>query len=221
MTIDVGDLPGFFSSYSWRGSSHGLYGYPPDAQPDFRWIRSLEERGAWMAAQGKLEVPPTDFLREVISWGGGGNVRARFEAELGKVNLLERFNIVLQHLDDPSKAIKAALELPGLGLTYGSKVLRFLRPDIHGSLDEQIRKHLAQSGELMLIYQHSRQRGYVAFQARCMALVAELEQRGIDRPECGLTRGAGGTGWRVADVEMALFAWALDANKDRGTRKNA
>lgn len=92
---------------------------------------------------------------------------------------------------------------------------------IHGSLDEQIRKHLAQSWELMLIYQHSRQRGYVAFQARCMALVAELEQRGIDRPECGLTRGAGGTGWRVADVEMALFAWALDANKDRGTRKNA
>lgn len=221
MAIVVEDLPKFFTSYSWGSPNHGLYGYPTDAPPDFRWIRSLEERGAWMAAEGVVEVPPTEFLREVIAWGGGGNVRARFEAELGRVNLLERFNVVLQNLGDPGKAIEAALELPGLGLTYGSKVLRFLRPDIHGSLDEQIRKHLARSDDLMPIYRYSWQRGYVAFQERCTGLIAELEQRGIDRPECGLARGKSKTGWRVADVEMALFAWALESNKANGTRKRA
>lgn len=221
MAVVVEDLPKYFSSYSWGSPNHGLYGYPADAPPGFRWIRSLEERGAWMAAERRVEVPPTEFFREIIAWGGGGNVRARFEAELGQVNLLERFNVVLQNLDEPGRAIEAALELPGLGLTYGTKVLRFLRPDIHGSLDEQIRKHLAQSGDLMPIHHSSWKRGYVAFQALCTSLVAALDQRGIERPECGLARGSSRTGWRVADVEMALFAWALEANKDNRTRRKS
>ncbi|WP_244988708.1 hypothetical protein [Pseudomonas qingdaonensis] len=221
MAIVVTDLPKYLSSYSWGSSNHGLYGYPADAPPDFRWIRSLEERGAWIAAERRIDLPPTEFLREVIAWGGGGSVRARFEAELGQVNLLERFNVVLQNLDEPSRAIEAALDLPGLGLTYGTKVLRFLRPDIHGSLDEQIRKHLAESGDLMAIHHYSWKRGYVTFQARCTAIVAELDQRGIERPECGLARGASRTGWRVADVEMALFACALEANKTKRTRKKS
>ncbi|MNT63441.1 hypothetical protein D3C72_2012580 [compost metagenome] len=50
-------------------------------------------------------------------------------------------------------------------------------------------------------------RGYVAFIAFLNKLIVELDYRGIGRPECNLPLGHR-KGWRVADVEMALFAWA-------------
>lgn len=44
--------------------------------------------------------------------------------------------------------------------------------------------------------------------ASSTGLIESLEAAGVVRPVCDLPKGANETGWRVADVEMALFAWA-------------
>ncbi|MNN74739.1 hypothetical protein D3C81_1909700 [compost metagenome] len=60
-------------------------------------------------------------------------------------------------------------------------------------------------------------KGYVAFQSFCVDLIAQLEAGGIKRPDCALPAGKGRTGWRVADVEMALFMWAAAMLKTPAT----
>jgi len=98
-----------------------------------------------------------------------------------------------------------------IGLTYASKLLRFLHPDIHASLDNRIRDALLTEGLLQKIYDGnvpSMTRGYIAFLELIDGLVDRLENAGIVRPECWLPKGSNSTGWRAADVEMALFAWA-------------
>ncbi|MCU9528074.1 hypothetical protein [Pseudomonas mosselii] len=135
----------------------------------------------------------------------------KFEAGLGNVALLDILRQVIASIDDPGEAIRAALQIPGFGLTYASKLLRFLRPEIHASLDRRIRLAMHKSGMLPKIhdsYDGSMIDGYVAFQAMCMDLCAQLKTGGIQRPKCTLCPGPEPTGWRVADVEMALFAWA-------------
>ncbi|MCY1300006.1 hypothetical protein D9M70_495610 [compost metagenome] len=134
----------------------------------------------------------------------------KFEAGLGNVSLLNLIKATLEDIENPSMSIQRAMAIPGFGLTYGSKLLRFLRPDLHASLDRRIRAALLKEELLDKIHDGkapSMIRGYVAFIAFLNKLIVELDYRGIGRPECNLPLGHR-KGWRVADVEMALFAWA-------------
>lgn len=209
--IDIKHFPAYFRAYNWVNVNHQARGYPGDTYPEFPWIKSLEDRGLWLAQQAEVSKAPTDYIREILSWGSGTNdPRMRFETGLGNVCLLELIQRVILHLNDPEKAIDAALKLPGCGLTYASKLLRFLNPNIHGSLDKRIREAMLKAGLLKAITDGnnpSMVRGYVKFQQICLDLVGQLEAAGIARPVCNLTKGQTETGWRVGDVEMALFAW--------------
>jgi hypothetical protein len=208
--IDVKLFPGYFERYHW-GKHHGVYGYPADTFPSFSWIKSLEERGAWFASLGEVKTAPTNLIRELLDWGGGTGPRMKFEMGLGNVCLLAQVQLVIANIDNPPVAIKYALQIPGFGLTYASKFLRFLRPEIHASLDNRIRSALLKAGLPLSItdgHPPSMIRGYVAFQELLSKIMGELEQAGINRPTCVLPRGKSPTGWRVADIEMALFAWA-------------
>lgn len=210
--INPHDLPDCFRAYKWSNANHASRGYPGDVYPEFHWIRSLEDRGGRVAALLDLGRAPTDYVREILAWGAGSNDPSmKFEAGLGNVALLDILRQVIASIDDPGEAIRAALQIPGFGLTYASKLLRFLRPEIHASLDRRIRLAMHKSGMLPKIhdsYDGSMIDGYVAFQAMCMDLCAQLKTGGIQRPKCTLCPGPEPTGWRVADVEMALFAWA-------------
>lgn len=210
-TIDVKELPKFFEQYQW-GKHHGVYGYPTDTFPSFCWIKSLEQRGAWLASQETITVAPTNLIRELLDWGEGANgPRTKFEAGLGNVSLIELIRPVVAEVHDPAKAIMRAMAIPGFGLTYASKLLRFIRADIHASLDNRIRDALFKAGLLPDIQDSSKPsmtRGYVAFLTLINGLISSLEEAGVVRPECDLPKGPNKTGWRVADVEMALFAWA-------------
>lgn len=164
-------------------------------------------------------ITPTDYIREILAWGAGSNDPSmKFEAGLGSVALIEILRQVVASLEDPREAIRAALRIPGFGLTYASKLLRFLKPEIHASLDSRIRQALQQKDLLPNIHQYDSSRidGYVAFQALCAELCYQLETEGVQRPQCALAPGSTQAGWRVADVEMALFAWA-----DKIPRKSA
>jgi len=217
--INPHDLSDCFRAYRWSNARHGLRGYPGDAYPQFDWIRSLEDRGARVGVLLDQGITPTDYLREILAWGAGSNDPSmKFEAGLGSVALIEILRQVVASLEDPREALRAALRIPGFGLTYASKLLRFLKPEIHASLDSRIRQALQQNDLLPNIHEYDSSRidGYVAFQALCTDLCAQLETAGIKRPSCALLPGTTSTGWRVADVEMALFAWA-----DKVSRKSA
>jgi len=210
--INLPDFPSYFRSYAWSNVNHFSCGYPGDRYPDFPWIKSLEERGARIVGQAIITASPTGFVREILSWGAGKNDPSmKFEAGLGNIALIALIQDVVTHIEVPRLAITAALKIPGFGLTYASKLLRFLRPDIYASLDSRIRASLLKANLLPKIhdsYDNSMIEGYVSFVSLCTDLCHQLEQQGIHRPACDLPVSALQTAWRVADLEMALFAWS-------------
>ena len=212
---DIRRFPEYFQKYSWKGKHH-LYGYPPDACGDFAWIHSLETRFAWLKRNHVAEKTASIYLiREMIQWGGSQNgVLQKFDDRLGEVNLFDTIAKVIAHLNSAGKAIEAALAMPGMGLTYASKLLRFLDPEKYGALDSRVRGALeerAPEANLPKIYDvndRSMINGYEAFIGYLESLAQQLEAAGIVRPKCDLPMGTSATGWRAADIEMALFKWA-------------
>jgi hypothetical protein len=107
------------------------------------------------------------------------------------------------------------LDIPGLGLTYASKLLRFLDPDRYGALDGRIRKALSKlsPSPLPKIFDGNKQSmtsGYCAFSEYLEGLGRELLTNGIPFPSELEERSS----WRAADMEMALFQWASNQADD-------
>ncbi len=212
---NLNQFPDFFEEYCWE-NKHNLYGYEADRFPDFSWILSLEQRFSWLRKNcAAKEMASIYLVREMIQWGGSQNgVLQKFEDRLGEVNLQEILKTTITRIGDPKAAIEAALQLPGMGLTYASKLLRFLDPENYGALDSRIRgaldKYVKNSG-IQKINDgnlNSMTKGYSNFVTYLEQVKASLETAGIIRPTCALPLGQGETGWRAADIEMALFCWA-------------
>lgn len=207
---ELSKFPEYFRSYSWS-AKHALYGYSADKYDQFEWIASLEKRFDWLKRNCKTESTASIYLlKEMIQWGGSQNgTLQKFEDGLEKHNLQLLMQDTVSNLSSPQKAISAALKFPGMGLTYASKMLRFLDPERYGALDSRIRK--AFSDKMPKIYDSSEQSmvaGYVAFTDHLDAIKGQLNSTNILRPKCALPVGAGSAQWRSADVEMALFGWA-------------
>ena len=82
------------------------------------------------------------LLQEMTEWGGSQNgVLQKFNDASGEVNLFEVMGHVIGRLSDPKESISYALRLPGFGLTYASKLLRFMKPEMYGALDSELEKH--------------------------------------------------------------------------------
>lgn len=143
MPLNISEIPELYKRYRWA-DRHSLWGYRADEFPNFEWISSLERRFS------NLEATPAQapiyLIREMIHWGGSQNgVLEKFELQLGTYNLAHAFERIRAVLDSPKDAISAALDIPGVGLSYASKLLRFIRPETYGALDSQIRKFLLES----------------------------------------------------------------------------
>src|SRR5438093_4686067 len=138
--MDLSRFPEYYKAYSWY-DKHRLFGYPPDSYPNFDWIQSLERR--FRHYRQHSDSVPLFLIKEMIQWGGSQNgVLEKFDNALGSYCLHMKLNTVLQSIHVPRRAIEAALDVPGLGLTYASKLLRFLDPERYGALDGRIRKAL-------------------------------------------------------------------------------
>jgi len=206
--MDYSKFPEYYMNYVWSGK-HKLFGYPPDAFPEFQWITSLEKRFAWVVNNyDRNDSSSRYLLQEMIEWGGSQNgVLQKFNDASGEVNLYEIIGHVIKNLSDPGKAISSALRLPGLGLTYASKLLRFMQPETYGALDSRIRKALYEEGKLPKIHDsltNSMVFGYQKFVALLQEAKNNLQSDGINKPPCKLS--ADGT-WRASEIEMALFSW--------------
>lgn len=214
--MDLINFPRYFKKYSWS-SRHALFGYPPDEYPNFVWIASLEERFRRSAELFRMSggsSAPVYLIREMIHWGGAQNgVLQRFEDGLSSYNLSDAYRRLIEGLDDPETAISAALSIPGLGLTYASKLLRFMNPNAYASLDQRIRSISIRSVSNFSLprihdgHKKSMIKGYVAFLRQVKSLRSALIEQAISFPGSSSTM-CSCSNWRVADVEMALFAWA-------------
>lgn len=207
--IDYNNFPKYYKNYAWSGK-HMLFGYPPDSFPEFSWIASLEKRFWWVAKNLNTNKSASKYLlQEMIQWGGSQNgVLQKFNDGSGEMNLFEVLSDVIENLPTPEQAINSALRLPGLGLTYASKLLRFMQPETYGALDSKIREALKSDGRLPKIYDgnhNSMVSGYVQFISLLEEIKAILKQKGIAKPACGLSDNGR---WRSSEIEMALFCWA-------------
>ncbi|WEE75756.1 hypothetical protein LZ683_16490 [Comamonas testosteroni] len=213
--IDLTKFSEHFKAYCWE-DNHSRHGYPADQFPNFEWIASLERRFAWLRQNCQARHTAAIYLiEEMMHWGGTqGRSLQRLRDGLGEFHLQPALQTAIKHLDEPARAIESALQIPGFGLTYASKLLRFLDPDRYGALDSRIRAALHANAPAVLpvildSHPASMVKGYVAFTTYLTTLKAALTAKGIERPTCALPKSASGTtDWRAADIEMALFSWA-------------
>ncbi|WP_207002103.1 hypothetical protein [Trinickia mobilis] len=221
MPIEINDIPDLYKRYRWH-NRHSLWGYDTDQFPSFEWISSLERRFARVVAVPPAETP-VYLIREMIHWGGSQNgVLEKFELQLGSYDLGQAFWKVCSALDDTEAAIDAALDIPGMGLSYASKLLRFLRPETYGALDSQIRRYLA-SAQLEVPFRrvfdgnrNSMREGYKSFISILSNLKDRLETSQALRPG----EDNKPLPWRAADIEMALFQLALEGGAGRSQDAN-
>jgi len=214
LVLDLQKFPDYFRSYYWQGK-HSLYGYPADSYPNFEWMVSLERRFNWLSRHCEIQgIAAILLLKEMIQWGGSQNgALQKFEDGIERHHLQQLVLETVTNLQFPDKSISAALEFPGMGLTYASKMLRFFYPENYGALDSRIRKKLIKCEPSVLPTIHdssssSMVAGYVAFTSYITHIKTQLNATGIVRPECALPPGVGSAQWRSADIEMALFGWA-------------
>lgn len=212
--MDITLFPHYYRNYLWDGK-HKLFGHPPDRYPEFQWIRSLEHQFLNFR-QGPTSAPEL-LLAEMIQWGGNQHgVLRRFQSGLPTYSLDDALAQALKSLNNPEQAIEAALAIPGLGLTYASKLLRFFDPETYGALDSRIRKGLAvlHPAPLPNIYDGNRTsmtKGFVAYVRYLRGLRDDLLARGVPLPSDDTSPRP----WRVADVEMALFGWVSGTANSR------
>jgi hypothetical protein len=210
-TMKIEEFSSYYKNYEWEGKHH-LFGYPPDTYPNFSWIKSLETRFDWLrrnfsALKKEENVKKTAsiyLIKEMIEWGGSQNgVLQKFNDRCGEVNLYEILQQVIESLPDHQKAIEAALKMPGLGLTYSSKLLRFLEPEKYGALDSRIRGALENKlGKITISNNNSTICGYCKFLDIINEKKIELESKEIKKPKCSLSDSSL---WRAADIEMSIF----------------
>jgi hypothetical protein len=112
-----------------------------------------------------------------------------------------------------------------MGLTYASKLLRFLDPEQFGALDNRLRDALIDEHDGLKVpriheYEASQLVGYMRFLEVLKRLSADLTRQKIVRPNCSF--GEETPQWRAADIEMAMFQWAQEKlNKKRADKRKA
>jgi hypothetical protein len=146
------------------------------------------ERQAQRLVRNKFQSFPElcDFIGAVCRWGGYSGIAGRVIKNNDKTTLRDAFISAHYHVDagDDLAAIESLLELKGLAVSFASKHLKFLAPEKAVVLDSIISKRLG--------YELTPE-GYQAFLNDCRCILKRAKS-------CG-----GREGWRVSDIEMAVF----------------
>jgi hypothetical protein len=144
-------------------------------------------------ARGQL-LP--QFIQQVCHWGGrrGPSIAVRVLEPANNLpaERLARFNSAINALAAGNilTAINEIVSLYGFGISFGSKQLRMLRPDLCGVLDGLVREECG--------YANTPQ-SYVQYCLDCLGQATALNAAGIFT--------SGGQPWNAGAVDMAVFAW--------------
>lgn len=133
-----------------------------------------------------------EFIRRVCRWGGdsrrGGKVIAHnSEDEIASQLRAAHHACVAK---DQTLALTEITALNGLAVSFGSKHLKFLDPSQHVVLDSIICEALGFSPTT---------NGYLAFREHCEAIQSLVRDASIEYT------GFSQDGWRIADIEMAIY----------------
>lgn len=166
---------------------------------DVEHTAEIESNGRRLVADGFPKVQVEDFVESVCGWGGYSGVSARVLRHNRIANIRSALTKAINVLDQPTPDLAAALlavnGLKGLGgVSFASKHLRFLRPDLCPVFDGVLHTVLPYSFDST---------GYAAFASDCSRLAAELTKRGVQNPWPGRNGR-----WFAADAEAAIFQWA-------------
>jgi hypothetical protein len=146
----------------------------------------------------------SDFIRGVCAWGGFPGTAERVLRQNTWPDIQRKFGsaIAALSLDPPDvqSALRAVQRVRHLGLSFSSKHLRLLRPDVCPVLDSTLSEKLGYPLD---------SRGYQRFSGDCQKVATLLQRLGVRNP---LDRDDGK--WFAADVEMALFVYIK--NRFRG-----
>lgn len=202
------DFAAAYRSYDW-GDDNWAAGFPV--------IATLERRFAAAPAVGRPEI------EAVTTWGryrGRWSVDAPFTLPLSAL-------VVHPYPDALVRVVRE--HTTGLGPTYASKIARFAQPAEFGAIDTRLVRVFGQGDAAnqrhawlpLRVTQYTTgrwaiqapdwERGYALWINVLRWFAQELSAAGVACPHpegfllaAGSPRGE----WRVADVEMALFAWA-------------
>ena len=203
--LEVEETEFYFEHYIWD-EKHYMFGYEADTYENgFPWIRSLERRFQYIAANPERlgDSAPIFLIREMIKWGSSSkrDISPKFDDYVGQYCLSDKIAEVINSLDHVYEAIVAARSIPGLGPTYASKLLRFLRPSQYGALDDRIKSAMLDDIRERVDIDNGRISNtddqYVSY----IHLLREHQQQLLQQLNVEYT---------VAEIEMALFQWAAD-----------
>jgi hypothetical protein len=126
-----------------------------------------------------------NFIKAVCSWGGYSGIAGRVIKNNDGAKLRDAFRSAHSHANagDDLAAIRSLLDLNGLAVSFASKHLKFLAPENAVVLDSIISKRLG--------YELT-PNGYQAFLNDCRRILERAKASGRE-------------GWRVSDIEMAIF----------------
>jgi len=147
-----------------------------------------------------------NFIVAVCDWGGktGNRVRGLIQRNYIAHVTMTRFTNAVNILapvnatTDPivlvgtiNRAIDEMTAIGGLATSYGSKMLRFLRPDICGVFDSLLATNTGFA---------CNNANFAQYSVDCLVVAGHLARLGIVNPRTGTTT------WRAGDVDQALFA---------------
>jgi len=136
----------------------------------------------------------------VCEWGGYPGTARRVLQGNPFPEIRRRFTRAIAALTPDEPNIQSALleisRVRHLGLSFASKHLRLLRPDVCPVLDSVLSEKLGYALSAP---------GYQRFSDDCLEVAAVLHRHGVSNP-VGRDEGA----WFAADVEMALFVYVKE-----------
>jgi len=156
---------------------------------------SLETSARRLLAAGFTDQQLGAFIRDVCAWGNYPRTAERVLEGSPFPEIRRRFDNAIAALTFVEPDLKLALRevrrIRYLGLSFASKHLRLLRPDLCPVLDSILSERLGYPLNVA---------GYQRFADHCSKIARWLDQRHVPNP---VPRQDGS--WFVADVEMALY----------------
>jgi hypothetical protein len=156
--------------------------------------RQIERQALNLADSDSPIEQTAEFVRAVCAWGNYRGVAGRV-LKNNKADVIAsafRSALALLKQDMVAEALCHVTDLRGLGISFGSKHLKFLDPARAVVLDSIISGRL---GYPLTID------GYIEFLADCHALLEKVTAANVEYPFSHHQPG-----WRVSEMEMVIFA---------------
>jgi len=174
-----------------------------ERHPQINKTMSLEVEARRLLTTDFSRQQLSDFIRGVCAWGGYPGTAERIIEQNAWPDIQRQFGIAIAALSldppDLQRALRAVRRVRHLGLSFASKHLRLLRPDVCPVLDSTLSEKLGYPLD---------SRGYQRFSEDCQNVATLLQESGVRNP-----MGRDGGKWFAADVEMALFVFVKKSRR--------